>query len=164
MKNMKLMQMSRQVNLYLTQENIEQIQNYLTERNFVFIRDEIRNEPTLAYMDYLFRFPNMTRYVAFADSQLDYMVWETKGQKKFRVQAEQAAVLSFNWLGKKDDFFRVRFYYCPYYFENHEKKFKNTEFGLHVERFFRWLRRQFKPVPDMPTFYYNPDFVPTEWF
>ena len=161
---MKPILQSRQVNLYLTQENIEQIQAYLIARNFVFIRDEIRQEPTLAYMDYLFRFPSMARYVAFADSALAYMVLEADGQKKYRVEGEDSAVLSFNWLGKKEDIFRVRFYYCPYYFENHEKKYKNPEFGVHVDRFFRWLRRQFKRVPDMPTFYYNPDFPPKEWF
>jgi hypothetical protein len=158
------MKQSRQVNLYLTQEDIRKIQTYLATRKFLFVEDEILSAPQPIYLDYLFNFPHYARYLAFRDSDFMYRSFHVENQQKFRINALNTMAVEMNILGNKDDIFRVRFYYCPYYFENHEKKFKNPEFGVHVARFFRWLRRQYKRVPDMPTFYYNPDFAPKGWF
>jgi len=164
MKNTNLMQQSRQVNLYLTQKDIEKIQKYLATRHFLFVEDEILTEPRPLYANYLFNFPSWVRYLAFSDTDFIYRSFRIEDQQKFRIDALKTIAAELNFFGIHDDIFRVRFYYCPYYFENHEKKYKNPAFGLHVERFFRWLRSQFKRVPDMPTFYYNPAFPPKEWF
>ena len=114
----------------------------------------------------LFRsaYPQSADYICFPETELDYLHFVAEGVQKYRIQGIRAEVMSFDLLGMDDEFFRVRFYYCPYYFENHEKKYKNPEFGLHVDRFFRWLRRQYKRVPDIPIFYYDPASPPKEWF
>ncbi len=164
MKTIRLMQQSRQVNLYLTQEDIGKIQTYLATRNFLFVEDEILSVPQPIYLDYLFNFPYWARYLAFPDSAFMYRSFQSENEQKFRIDALKTIAVEMNVFGSKDDIFRVRFYYCPYYFENHEKKYKNPEFGLHVDRFFRWLRRQYTRVPDMPTFYYDPASPPKEWF
>ncbi len=161
---MKSIQMSRQVNLYLTQDDIEKIQKYLRDRNFIFLGDEILEVPKPIYANYLFQYPQMADYVCFSNVELDYRQFFLKGMLKFRIRGMSAELIDFSFLGEKEGIYRVRFYYCPYYFENHEKKFKNPEFGLHVERFFRWLRRTFVRVPNMPTFYQNPNFPVKEAF
>jgi len=161
---MKLMQQSRQVNVYLTQSDIQKVQKYLADRHFLFVEDEILESPTPAYVDYLLAYPQTADYFCFPEVKLDYLQFVSEGIQKYRIKGIRTEVVNFDMLGRYDELFRVRFYYCPYYFENHEKKYKNPAFGLHVERFFRWLRSQFKRVPDMPTFYYNPAFPPKEWF
>ncbi len=161
---MKSIQMSRQVNLYLTQNDIEKIQKYLVDRNFIFIEDKILIEPKRVYTDSFFEAFGRSRYIVFPENYLTFRSWEQNGVMKFRLQEIDSTVLELNFFGEKEGIYRVRFYYCPYYFENHEKKFKNLKFGLHVERFFRWLRRNFVRMPNMPTFYQNPNFPVKELF
>ncbi|TAD98193.1 MAG: hypothetical protein EAZ97_11195 [Bacteroidetes bacterium] len=158
------MQMSKQINVYLTQEYIEKTQKYLLARNFMLIKDDLSELPQPTYLDYLLQYPLSATYLSFPEAILDYNEFQIDGTQKYRLKGIRAEVITFHVFGIQDDLFRVRFYYRPYYFENQEKKFKNSDFSLQVDRFFRWLRAQFKPVPDMPTFYYNPDFAPKEWF
>ena len=157
--------MGKQINLYLRQIDIEKVQKYLQAHRFLFFADKIMPEPNLVTVPALItNGKEWARFLAFENTNFDYLTFEKEAVVQFRPTDNKAETMTFSYYDSKDDIFRVRFYYCPYYFENHEKKYKNPEFGVHVDRFFRWLRRQYKRVPDMPTFYYNPDFAPKEWF
>jgi hypothetical protein len=131
------MQMSKQVNIYLMQGDIEKIQKYLLDRNFVLIKDEIRELPKPIYADNLLRYPARAAYLSFPETALDYYELQTEGTQKYRIKGIRTEVMTFDLLAMTEEHFRVRFFYCPYYFENHEKKFKNPEFTLHIDRICR---------------------------
>jgi len=157
--------MGKQINLYLRKIDLEKVQKYLISHHFTFFADKITANPALLVVPALITNDKQwARFLALENTSFEYLIFEKEGIVQFRPTDKKADTMTFSYYDNKDELFRVRFYYCPYYFENHEKKYKNPAFGLHVERFFRWLRSQFKRVPDMPTFYYNPAFPPKEWF
>ncbi|TAD98189.1 MAG: hypothetical protein EAZ97_11175 [Bacteroidetes bacterium] len=165
MKTILKTKMGKQINLFLRQSDLKKIQKYLLDRQFMFFADQITPNPHLFSVTELITSDSeWARFLAFENTFFNYLSLEKEGITQFRPTDHKTETITFSYYDRKDDLFRVRFYYCPYYFENQEKKFKNPDFSLQVDRFFRWLRAQFKPVPDMPTFYYNPDFAPKEWF
>ncbi len=157
--------MGKQINLYLSQADLEKVQKYLLSRRFILFADKILANPMLVMAHTLItNNTEWARFVAFEDTQFDYLTFKKEGKTQYRPTDRKAETMTFSYYDCRENIYRVRFYYCPYYFENHEKKFKNPDFGLHVERFFRWLRRTFVRVPNMPTFYQNPDFPVKEAF
>ncbi len=165
MRNIFWTNMGKQINLYIAQKDIEKIQKYLRERNFVLLKDQLSLRPEPLYAQNLLTIWESTGYVTFKTAHIAYQSFEQEGQQKFRIDSLKSEIMTCTFFDKKKEIYRMRFYY-PNNFMNivDEKKHKNPEFGLCVDRFFRWLRRQYKSVPDMPTFYYNPVFPPKEWF
>jgi hypothetical protein len=154
--------MKQQINLYLTQADIEKIEGYLSTRKFVFIKDEILIEPKSLPQNKLFSQEKWARFITLSSAHLNYQNFQEEGQQKFRLSVLDTEAMRFGVFGKNESLFRVRFYYDVQDFEKISPK--NPELSLLLARFFRWLRRQYKRVPDMPTFYYNPAFPPKEWF
>ncbi|TAD98191.1 MAG: hypothetical protein EAZ97_11185 [Bacteroidetes bacterium] len=157
--------MGKQINLYIQKKDIEKIQNYLLKRKFVWFQDEILLRPEPLYTQKLFNLWETSGYLALENTYISYRSLEQTGQNKFRIDPLKSEVLSCTFFAQKEDIYHLRFYFPQHFIDKDvQKKFKNPDFSLQVDRFFRWLRAQFKPVPDMPTFYYNPDFAPKEWF
>ena len=155
--------MSKQVNLYLQKNDVEKIQNYLLEKKFVFIKDKISEKSSsITTLQLIESDSEWARHLVLTESQIQYM--QLENNNLFRIDDSLSESIIFSFYDLRVSIHKVRFYYCPYYFENSEKKYKNPDFEKEVKRFFAWLRRNFEKIPTMPTFYKSPDLVLESYF
>jgi hypothetical protein len=148
------MKSGKQINLYLTEDQIKKIEKYLTDKGLLFVEDKILSEANPLFINYLYSEKKWARYIIMPFTNLDYMTWENEGKQNFRVQGMCPNLIDFSCMGYSGDLYRISFYYSTYFSD--ESQAHNPEFEALVNAFFRWLRKNYQRVPQMPTFYQNP--------
>lgn len=154
--------MGKQINFYLQKADLERIEGYLLKRKCIFIEDVIFDQQNPLLADHLLSSISSKKYMAFSQKPLYYN--SLKNENQFRLNQIKTAVMEFSIYGKKNDFYRARFFYEATYPENGERKQKDAEFEAFVERFFRWFRRNYQRVPEQPFFFQNPEIPLKELF
>ncbi len=151
--------MGKQINFYLQTADLERIEGYLRKRNCIFIEDTIFEQANPLLADSLL---SSKKYITFPNKEIQCNT--LKNTKGFRLNQIRSTVMEFGIYGKKNDFYRARFFYEATYSENGERKQKDADFEAFVERFFRWFRRNYTRVPEQPFFFQNPEIPIKELF
>lgn len=154
--------MGKQINFYLQKADLERIEGYLLKRKCIFIEDVIFDQQNPLLANHLLTSNSSKKYITFPDKKIQYNT--LKNGIQFRLNQIQSVVIEFSIYGKKNDFYRARFFYEATYSENGERKQKDAEFEAFVERFFRWFRRNYQRVPEQPFFFQNPEVPVKELF
>ncbi len=154
--------MGKQINFYLQKADLERIKAYLLKRNCIFIEDIIFDQQNPLLSNHLLSSISSEKYITFPNKEIQYNA--LKNTKGFRLNQMRSAVMEFGIYGKKNDFYRARFFYEATYSENGERKQKDADFEAFVERFFRWFRRNYTRVPEQPFFFQNPEMPVKELF
>jgi len=147
--------MSQQMNFYLNEKDIQKIENYLKNHDFLFVEDIEFASPKIVQTAHLLDNNFQDRYIFFKDSELHFRLLSNQS---FQIEEQTSTLLEMNYMGFVEGLFRFRLYYNSVYFEDEAEIEKNPEFGKAVEAFFEWLRTEFSPVPQLSAFYQNPEF------
>ena len=139
---------NRQINLYLTKNEICRIEKYLKENGYLFASEFLTNGK-VDYDDILMRDHEMSKSVLLPDAKI---YTKTSG-KKIQTDCNLSEIIEFSYFGTRENVMRIRFFYVPAALTDKGFEVKSEQFLKMNDRFFRFLRRRFVKYTDFPSVY-----------
>jgi len=134
---------SKQINFYISESDIKEINNYLEINNLICIEQETQSEFLQTTI------PNFNGgfYFILRQDDKNYVKFKKINEHKFYVDETFSPVIEFwvsSYNSKTMELGRGRFYYNTVFYENNKWIEKDLNFCKSAENLIKWFRKNFK--------------------
>lgn len=140
----------RQINFYLSNDDLDKIENYLKQNNFKIISYAMPT-PEVKELDSLkAKKGEFTKFVV-QESQIENIkskFYEARNEYVVDIYSPLIQFSASAYDESANEFRRGRLYYVPQILTNENWQFQNEDFLKSAEKLFRWFKRNFKKIDD----------------